>query len=375
MRYGYRENKNDAHVRFLGKDLDDGKAHTVNVRHKNKATTIKLDDNTSESEREETKINTYFQRLDIDRSIYVGGAPNFKGLLSVQSNANFMGCLSDVKFNTLSPKSLEIDFLEGKEAVTYPSDMNKDCTFETYSPYTFSSADSYFKCDVSRLATTSELTGSFVFRTYKDSGTLIKQTNGNNGFEITFSSRLIKLSLKIAGQSQEIIAQIDYGLSELTFMNNGNWHQVKFFITTSSITLEVGSKRDQRAVSSLPNNFFIEEVTAGGYIGCMRNLIINKFDCKPGQNSKIKNVEWKENPCNITDFCVFSPCLHGGKCTQTGKGFTCSGCEAKGYKGDVCQFCKYSIDQIIHAFRLLSLGSTWSACLISCILLLVIFYV
>ena len=201
MRYGYRENKNDAHVRFLGKDLDDGKAHTVDVGHKNKATTIKLDDKTPESEREETKINTYFRRLDIDRSIYVGGAPNFKGLLSVQSNANFMGCLSDVKFNTLSPKSLEIDFLKGEEAVTYPSDMNKDCTFETYSPYTFSAADSYFKCDVNGLATTSELTGSFVFRTYKDSGTLIKQTNGNNGFEITFSSRLIKLSVKIAGQS------------------------------------------------------------------------------------------------------------------------------------------------------------------------------
>ena len=343
MRYGYRENKNDAHVRFLGKDLDDGKAHTVNIDHENKATTVILDDKTPQSEREETKINTYFQRLDIDRSIYVGGAPNFKGLLSVQSNANFMGCLSDVKFETLSPKSLEIDFLEGKEAVTYPSDMNKDCTFETYSPYTFSSADSYFKCDVNGLATTSELTGSFVFRTYQDSGTLIEQTNGNNGFEITYSARLIKLSLKIASQSP-IIAQIDYGLNELTSMNNGNWHQVNFSIKTSKITLDVGTKSVEGPVTSFPKNFFIEEVTAGGYVGCMRNLTINKFNCKPGQNSKIKNVEWKDNPCNITDFCVFSPCLHGGKCTQTGKGFTCSECEAKGYEGDVCQFCKYSID-------------------------------
>ena len=344
MRYGYQKDKNDAHQRFLGKDLDDGKAHTVNVNHKNKVTTIILDDKTPQSEREETKIDTYFERLDIDRSIYVGGAPNFKVLLSVKSNANFMGCLTGVIFKTLLPQSVEIDFLEGEETVTYPSDMTKDCTFETYSPFTFSAAESYFKCDVNGLAAASGLNGSFVFRTYEKSGTLIKQTNGNNGFEITYSAKLVKFSLKIANPAQEIIAQIDYGLSELTSMNNGNWHQVKFSITTSLIILEVGTKRDESPVSSLPDNFFLEEVTAGGYVGCMRNLMINKLNCKPDQNSKIKNVEWKDSPCNITDFCVFSPCLHGGKCTQTGKGFTCSECEAKGYKGDVCQFCKYSID-------------------------------
>ena len=332
VRYGFRQDKDDAHEVYLGKNLDDNRPHTLTATRNKKDTTILLDEG-SDQEREEQTITTYYERLDIDIGIFVGGATSFQNLLSVKSNAYFLGCLTNVEFK--QPGKDVIKFLDKDVSVAHPSSMDKDCTAETYKPFTFSAVDSSYICPVVGLSDQTNVKGSLMFRTYLDSGTLLKQVNGNNKFELTYRVRYVELKVSVGGS--ETTASITYNQGEATTMNNGNWHHVKFTISSSTIELTVGKKFDASVPATFPNDFFGSEVTAGGFIGCMRQLSIYNKPCQPNEKAKINKVEW--NSCNITDFCVFSPCLHNGKCDQDGKSFNCE-CTGTAYNKPMCQFRK-----------------------------------
>lgn len=332
VRYGFRQDKDDAHEVYLGKNLDDGRAHTLTATRNKEDTTIELDKG-SNQEKEEQKITTYYYKLEIDIGIFVGGATSFQNLLSVKSNAYFLGCLTNVEFEQQNKDVIK--FLDKDVSVVHPSSMNKDCTAETYEPFTFSAGDSSYICPVGGLSGQNNAMGSLMFRTYHDSGTLLKQVNGDKKFELKY--RVDFVELKVSVGNVETSASITYNQNEVTRMNNGNWHHVKFTISPSTVKLTVGKKSHAAAPSSFPNEFFGGEVTAGGFIGCMRQLHINNTLCKPDEKSKINKVEW--NSCNITDFCVFSPCLHNGKCDQDGKSFNCE-CTGTAYNKPMCQFRK-----------------------------------
>ena len=273
--------------------------------------------------------------------MYVGGTADFKALLSVKSNALFMGCIVQAEFKKILPGPEKvIDFLKDDKVTTYPSTMNSNCVKQFYEPFTFSSDDSSFVCPVQGLSSSNPLSGSFMFRTYTTNGVLLKQVDGGNGFELSYMEKDVQL--KVTFPYSETLLNINYQ-NELTKINEGNWHYVKFSISPTSFELSVGYTRITRTpVVKFPSDFFKGDVTAGGFVGCMNELIINKQKCQPDATSEIKNVE--RGGCNVTDFCIFSPCLHGGECTQTGKTFSC-GCSGTGYdKGpnslSVCQFCK-----------------------------------
>ena len=275
------------------------------------------------------KIETYFKKLELDIAIYVGGAPSFKDLQGVKSNANFMGCLTNVKF-TLEEKGQTINFLVKDVAVAVGVDMSKGCPEQLYDPFTFSTKDSSFVFNVQKK---DKMDGAFKFRTYMKSGTLLKQTNGNNGFTVAYSTS--DVTLTVTANNIDTTAFVTFAD---VAVNSGNWHTVKFEISPSIVSLDVDNQKNQKPPSSAqPADFFQTKVTAGGYIGCMMDLIINGNRNKPG------GLEWQG--CNITDFCVFEPCLHGGTCSQDGKSFECD-CTGTMYLPPVCQFCKY----IVHYF-------------------------
>lgn len=323
---------------YLGKDLDKDQSHSVKVDHDGSLTTIVLDEGTPlEIKRE---ITSTYKMLDVDIAIYVGGAPDFSALRSVKSNAMFMGCLTKVEFDPNPQNQDVIEFLKKEVTTTFPSDMDKECTAQTYEPFTFSEDDSSLVCAVNGLSGKTTLEGSFLFRTYKDTGTLLKQINGNYKFQISYTTRRIKLLVSIevqGGPRRESVATIDYSQDDLITMNNGNWHLVRFNISPTTVELRVGSRTASSTPLVLPSDFFVNNVMSGGFIGCMRDLKLNNVDCK---ESKVSVNKVQLNSCNITDFCVFSPCLHGGKCDQTGKSFSCNCDTSGGYKGPVCQFCK-----------------------------------
>ena len=253
--------------------------------------------------------------------MYVGGVADFKALLSVKSNAPFMGCISQAEFKKILPGPEKvIDFLMDDNVTTYPNNMNSNCVKQTYEPFTFSSDDSNFVCSVHGLSSSRSLSGSFMFRTYKTNGVLLKQVDGGNGFELSYMEKDVQL--KVIIRNSEKLLNINYQ-NELK-INDGNWRYVKFSISPTSFELSVGYTTTTRTPPvTFPSDFFKNDVTAGGFVGCMNELIINKQKCQPNAGSRIKNVE--RSGCNITDFCIFSPCFHGGECTQTGKTFSC-GC-------------------------------------------------
>ena len=322
----------------MGKDLDKGKTNTVKVDHNDDLTTIVLDEG-STGLKTKREIRSLFKMLDVDIAIYVGGAPDFSVLRSVKSGAMFMGCLTNVEFDPQTQNQGVIKFLNTAVTTAFPSDMDKDCSAQTYDPFTFTADDSSLVCAVEGLSGKTTLEGSFLFRTYKDAGTLLKQINGDNKFEISYTTRRIQLLVSIESQGlpkRESVAAISYSQDDLITMNNGNWHLVRFTISTTTVKLTVGSRTVSSTPLVIPNDFFVNNVMSGGFIGCMRDLKLNNVDCK---KSKVSENKVELNSCNITDFCVFSPCLHGGMCDQTGKSFSCQ-CATTGYEGPVCQFCK-----------------------------------
>ena len=312
VRYGRSSRSTEnLHETLLGKNLNDAKSHFVEVLHDKDVTTIYLD-KTPDQEKAEHSFKTKYTKLDIDVAMYVGGVADFKALLSVKSNAPFMGCIFQAEFKKILPGPEKvIDFLKDDKVTTYLSTMNSNCVKQTYEPFTFSSDDSSFVCSVGGLSSANSLSGSFVFRTYRTNGVLLKQVDGGNGFELSYMEKDVQL--KVIIRNSETLLNINYQ-NELTKINEGNWHYVKFSISLTSFELSVGSTRITRTPDvTFPSDFFKGDVTAGGFVGCMNGLIINKQKCQPNARSQIKNVEW--SGCNITDFCIFSACLHGGECT------------------------------------------------------------
>lgn len=334
MQLGARKDYADKKTEILGKDLSNGRAHEVLVNRKNFLTTILLNQGTLDEEKRE--ITTRYEKLDADTAIYIGGAPNFQSLQGVKSDAAFMGCLTDVEFK---PEGVTnpIKFLVKGVADAVNVDMNKECpSAPTFEPYTFVGSDSSFTFNIKKNAA---MTGSFKFRSYQKSGTLLKQVNGNNGFTISYRERYIGLSVKIGNTETDVSKT--YSANEQK-VNSGNWHSVEFGISELQLSLKVGTKAPttKSPSESLPANFFGDEATAGGFTGCMRDLKINGEEKKPQKAVQdLKNVE--TDRCNITDLCIFTPCLNKGSCSQDGRSFTCD-CSTSGYEGAVCQFRKYA---------------------------------
>ena len=224
--------------------------------------------------------------------MYVGGAADFKALLSVKSNAPFMGCIFQAEFKKILPGPVKvIDFLKDDEVTTYPSTMNRNCGKQPDQPFTFSSDDSSFVCPVHGLSSSRSLSGIFKFRTYKTNGVLLKQVNGGNGFEVSYMEKAVTLKVTIRNSEKTLTLNINEQ-NELTKINEGNWHYVKFSISPTSFELSVGyTTKTRTPAATFPSDFFKGDVTAGGFVGCMNGLIINKQKCQPNATSQIKNVE------------------------------------------------------------------------------------
>lgn len=319
---------------LLGQDLNDGKPHTVEVVHKETVINVTLDHKTSQEKR--GKITTNYKKLEVDVAIYVGGAPNLKSLQGVKADLYFVGCLTDVEFRieTVTPPR-EIQFLKEGVVESVKVDMKKGCLTVAFQPYTFSKSDSAFICTIDKKT---DVTGSFKFRTYQKFGTLLKQGDEQNGFTIKFGGSGITLSLFVKGTATEVTLSTNVNEAKV---DSGNWITIEFFVSATNIRLEGKNKLPVTKTPTEPvgNNFFHSDVTAGGFIGCMRDLKINNNDFKPVKGVDIvKNVEFDK--CNITDLCVFVPCLNGATCTTDGKELTCN-CPGTGYKGEVCQWGKY----------------------------------
>ena len=325
MKLGGRKGDDDKKTEILGRDLSNGQAHEVIVKHTNFVTTIVLNQGTSDEETRE--IKTLYEKLEVDIAIYIGGAPSFQNLQGVKSNAPFMGCLTDVEF-TPEGMTRPIKFLVKGVADPVNVDMDKECPAAfSFEPYTFDGSDSSFTFQVKKSA---EMTGSFKFRSYKKFGTLLRQ-DGDNGFRIIYWERYIELHVIIG----EIVVPVRSGANEQK-VNSGNWHTIEYSIGASFFLLRVDNKIPTYKASpvTLPANFFGTQALAGGFTGCMGDLKVNNEEKKPVKGvSAIKNVEI--DSCNI-----FSPCLDNGSCSQNGTTFTCD-CSTMGYKGPMCQFCKY----------------------------------
>ncbi|KAK3729337.1 hypothetical protein QZH41_009047 [Actinostola sp. cb2023] len=322
----------DAKNITLGDELADNRFHSVEVRHNGRETWVILDRySTGEKHR---RIETRYKELHLDDFFFIGGAHDFTRLRDIISGANFKGCLKGVAFN----KWNLLQALGGDATTLRKYQVKNNCPpFVDYIPFTLSGKASEFT--FSGISTSgNSLKGSFKFRTYKRSGTILRQPiSGGKGFELKYNSEAVSLSAYIKSSPTTVSVR---QIFKYRGVDKGMWHEASFEVSAARISLTVNNINDLRPPGSdFPSSYFTGNVLIGGsdFIGCLWDLKLNdkKFDVKTVSNANIQT-----GVCNITDFCFPNSCKNKGKCSQDGKSFACD-CYGTDYIGAVCQHPKY----------------------------------
>ncbi|XP_068695897.1 contactin-associated protein-like 5 [Montipora foliosa] len=203
-------------------------------------------------------------------------------------------------------------------------------TAEGYKPITFGEPDSFIKV---KAANNSTALYSFKFRTNVGEGILLSQRRTEKGAKISLSlvsGSRIRLDVEFVSDSWPVTL---FGGSDL---DDGMWHSVAVSINIQRVRLEVDNELTSQSQSSRRNFVSGSEVyvgaSRGGFVGCMRDLIIQ------GQLVNFSTVyrsKVLENKCSIDDRCFQNPCKNNGKCFQRWNRTMCD-CSGTDFKGPNC---------------------------------------
>ena len=295
----------------------------------NKVAEIKLDPTTSNSAVKQVKSE--YTQLQLDQYIFVGGANNFKALQGCKSKTNFMGCMIKASFTHKGKTSGKtIDLLKKDSLLTEVGVDRNGCPQESYDPFTFTGTGAKFTVNT---GSPSKMVGSFKFRTYKDKGILLKQTN----LEISYGESVVTLAATVDGSKPSGTVSFSG-----TKVNSGNWHSLWFEVSSNKFELIVDGQTSPQTSADIKSGFFKSPTVFGkDFIGCMRDIVINDNKHHPQSVSESERPKVELHKCNIFDFCFPNPCQNNGECDQDGRTFKCKCSQYEGYQGKICQFREY----------------------------------
>ncbi|KAK9504052.1 hypothetical protein O3M35_010488 [Rhynocoris fuscipes] len=279
-----------------------------------------------------------FTRLNLNREIFIGGAPNKQdGLVVTQ---NFTGCLENFYVNS---SNIIADI---KEAIYNGDDWLKrkypiiqttfSCPEPPIIPITFVTPAAHAK--LKGYEGINSLNVSLSFRTYEEIGVLLYHKFLNGGQVTLYLEKgKVKIALKTPGNPKTILDNYDEKF------NDGRWHQCMLTISENLLVLSINSRpmRTTRLLSITTGAYyFVADGTDDmpGFVGCMRLVSIDgnyklPTDWKPEEYCCKGEIVF--DSCQMTDRCNPNPCEHGGTCSQSSNEFFCH-CENTGYSGAVC---------------------------------------
>lgn len=317
------------HEVVVGNNLNDYQWHVIHVKLTGRNVSIDLD-----YQNTKRYFEGDFSQLDLDQKIYFGGVPDDVDLSQYKlTSRKYSGCLKNYFFN-------DTDILYrskySQEGFSTKGDLlwNK-CEDLIYHPIMMKYPQDYALVPT-RLR--DSLSVTFKFRTHIGEGLLFAKISKSVSVHIGLRKNILLFTVQMLGH-QPIIMRQGKDLSD------GFWHRVEFSVSKKVIEMKLDKldKLTHRNPSShkikfTPGNATIgggEEQLMPGFVGCMYDIWVdsNGIDYRELGSEYFIGAIGK---CQLQDKCLFSPCKHGGKCSQDHLAYKCD-CLNTMYSGKNCE--------------------------------------
>ncbi|XP_054713514.1 neurexin-1-like [Uloborus diversus] len=287
--------------------------------------------------------------------LFVGGLDHSGGYQGARQHSNFVGCIKKVEFMA---DSLKLEVIElgrtGNKLIQQQGSVQYLCQeVEAADPITFTNKESFLALPSWDAARSGSI--AFKLRTNEANGVLMYNTGttaqgdffafelldghvflllnlGSGAVKVKATTRRVDdgqwhiVSLKRNGKS----GRVTVDESAVDFITPGNSNQLDL-----EGPLYVGGVGTSAQGVLIPSELWSGSLRYG-YVGCMRDLVIN------GRAVDIAGVSQKQDSGSIRPACHTStpqcdnqPCLNGGLCLEGWNHYTCD-CSHTSYSGTVC---------------------------------------
>uniref|UniRef100_A0A8C2AYR5 Contactin associated protein 2 n=1 Tax=Cyprinus carpio TaxID=7962 RepID=A0A8C2AYR5_CYPCA len=340
-----------------GSLLDDHHWHSVVIERYRRNVNFTLDQHT-----QHFRTNGEFDHLDLDYELTFGGMP-YSGKPVSGGRRNFKGCMESINYN-----GENITDLARRKKLDTSSFRN--LTFSCVDTHTFP----VFFNDTSFLQLPGRrdhnmVSVGFQFRTWNPSGLLLFSSLADGMLELALNNGKVTAHINITQQKN-----MHVDISSGSGLNDGEWHDVRFLAkenfamlttdgdeasavrTTSPVQITTGSTYHFGAICPIGPLAGTSPIQRS-FQGCMQLIQVDDqladlTAVEQGRMGAFENVSL--DMCAIIDRCMPNHCEHGGRCSQTWDGFTCT-CDGTGYTGATCHTSVY--EQSCEAYKHLGRSS------------------
>lgn len=314
----------------VGERLNDYKWHVVDIKLQQRNVTIELD-----YHRHFQVFKGEYKILDLTERVYFGGIENREDVSSYKIiKRRYSGCLQKLMFN-----NMDILYNTKFSRPNYASVGNlmwDQCEDIDFQPIMFTNPQ-----DHALLPTylRKSLSVSFKFRTHIGTGLMFSKISKMVAVALSLKDAKLYLDVHI-GQGNGPIKMV-----QGSKLDDGFWHRVEILVDKDIIKFKLNDKAAlthqspySKLVSFHRSNATLgggEEHIMQGFVGCMYDIWVDNtlVDYKKLHPAYSVGVIKK---CELSDRCLFSPCLNGGKCTQDHKSYKCD-CFNTMYSGAKCE--------------------------------------
>ncbi|KAG4070327.1 hypothetical protein HA402_006469 [Bradysia odoriphaga] len=280
------------------------------------------------------RLKAEFNRLNLNRALYIGGVPNMQEGMVVQQN--YSGCIENLFLNSSNViRDMKYAYEIGEHFNYQKIHVGFNCPDPPITPVTFLTRGSHAR--LKGYEGVHQMNVSFFFRTYEDRGIMFYHDFTSRGYvKLYLEEGKIKVEIKTDDNPRAILDNYDEQF------NDGRWHSLVLTIAKNSLVLDIDQRpmRTTRLLSMTTGGIYYIAggKTKDGFVGCMRMISIDG-------NYRVPS-DWKDdeycckdeivfNSCHTIDRCNPNPCKHGGICRQNSLEFFCD-CQNTGYAGAVC---------------------------------------
>lgn len=280
------------------------------------------------------QLKAEFNRLNLNRAFYIGGAPNHQeGMVVLQ---NYTGCIENLFLNNTNLiRDMKYAYEVGESLRYEKVNVNLNCPDPPITPVTFVTRGSYAR--LKGYEGIKQLNVSFLFRTYEERGMMLYHDFTSRGYvKVYLEEGKVKVDIQTDDGPKAILDDYDQQF------NDGRWHTLVLTIAKNDLVLDIDQQpmRTRRQLQMTTGGVYLigGGKTKDGFVGCMRMISVDGNYRMPS--------DWKDdeycckdeivfNSCHTIDRCNPNPCKHGAVCRQSSTEFFCD-CSNTGYAGAVC---------------------------------------
>uniref|UniRef100_A0A671MS14 Contactin-associated protein-like 2 n=1 Tax=Sinocyclocheilus anshuiensis TaxID=1608454 RepID=A0A671MS14_9TELE len=288
-----------------------------------------------------------------------GGMP-YSGKPVSGGRRNFKGCMESINYN-----GENITDLARRKKLDTSSFRN--LTFSCVDTHTFPvffNSTSFLQLPGRR--DHNMVSVGFQFRTWNPSGLLLFSSLADGMLELALNDGKVTAHINVTQQKN---MRVD--IASGSGLNDGEWHDVRFLAKENFAMLTIDGDEASAVRTTSPVQITTGSTYHfGGYFlrtraspiqrsfqGCMQLIQVDDqladlTAVEQGRMGAFENVSL--DMCAIIDRCMPNQCEHGGRCSQTWDGFTCT-CDGTGYTGATCHTSVY--EQSCEAYKHLGRSS------------------